>query len=196
LKKIIFFGDSLTHAGILPNGYIDCIKKLDITEQFDCVESGVNGHKIYDLYFRLKTDVLDKNPDCVVIFIGVNDVWHKQLFKTGTAYHDFEKCYTKIIEQLNEKGIKMILCSPAVIGERKGFNEMDFDLDDYTEVIEKLSQKNKLPFINFRTLFKDFISQNNSDDLPSGILTTDGVHLNDMGNQIVAQALWKVLKTT
>lgn len=196
MKKIIFFGDSLTRAGILPNGYIDCIKKLDTTNSNDYIESGVNGHKIYDLYFRLQNDVLDKNPNIVVIFIGVNDVWHKQLFKTGTAYHDFEKCYTKIVEQLNEKGIKTILCSPAVIGERKDFNEMDFDLDDYTEVIERIAKKNKLPFINFRILFTDFILQNNPDNLFFGILTTDGVHLNDMGNKIVAQALWDVLKTT
>jgi lysophospholipase L1-like esterase len=195
LKKIIFFGDSITHAGILPNGYIDLLKKMDVANQYDFIESGVNGNKIYDLYFRLKPDVLEKNPDCAVIFIGVNDVWHKQLFRTGTAYHDFEKFYAIIIEQLNQKNIKTILCSPAVIGEMKKGNEMDFDLYDYTLLIEKLAQKNKLLFVNFRTIFKDFISQNNPNNQPESILTTDGVHLNNQGNRLVAATLWEVLQS-
>jgi isoamyl acetate esterase len=194
LKKIVFFGDSITHAGILPNGYIDLLIKGDRNNHFQFIESGVNGHKIYDLYSRLDQDVIAQKPDTVVIFIGVNDVWHKQLFKTGTAYHDFEKFYIKIIDRIREHSINIILCTPAVIGEKKFYNEMDFDLDDYSSVIEKIAQKYALPFINLRKIFKDYLLQNNPNDVPEGILTYDGVHLNDKGNELVAQTMWVAIK--
>jgi len=41
----------------------------------------------------------------------------------------------------------------------------------------------------------NYNKQNNPDNKESGILTTDRVHLNDKGNQLVADEMWKVLKT-
>ena len=35
--------------------------------------------------------------------------------------------------------------------------------------------------------------ENNSGNKESGMLTTDRVHLNDTGNQLVADEMWKVL---
>jgi lysophospholipase L1-like esterase len=55
---------------------------------------------VYDLYLRLEEDVLKKRPDVVVIWIGVNDVWHKTILGTGTDADKFEKFYTAIINKL------------------------------------------------------------------------------------------------
>ena len=95
--RVIFFGDSITELGINPGGYItriDSMCKLEgKNDQFSFMGSGVSSNKIYDLYLRLEEDVLDKNPDVVVIYIGVNDVWHKTLLGTGTDADKFEKFY-------------------------------------------------------------------------------------------------------
>ena len=61
-------------------------------------------------------DVLAKSPNAVVIWIGVNDVWHKKLLGTGTDADKFEKFYTAIIKKLRERNISVFLCTPAVIG--------------------------------------------------------------------------------
>src|ERR1700682_2108903 len=81
--KVIFFGDSITEQGVKPGGYVTLIDSMCRLEkkndQFEFTGSGVSGNKIYDLYLRMEDDVLNKNPGIVIIFIGVNDVWHKAL---------------------------------------------------------------------------------------------------------------------
>ncbi len=198
-KKVIFFGDSITEAGVKPGGYITKVTDLAAKEnksgQYDFVGSGIGGNKVYDLYLRIEDDVLSKNPDIVVIYIGVNDVWHKQSHGTGTDYDKFEKFYTALIKKLQAKNCKVILATPAVVGERTDFsNELDGDLNRYSSLIRTLAEKNKLPLVDLRKAFLDYNKINNPDNKESGILTNDRVHLNDKGNELVADEMWKVIR--
>ena len=92
-KKVVFFGDSITEAAVNPGGYIrlidTIIQKEGLSNNYDLIGAGISGNKVYDLYLRLEKDVLEKNPDIVVIYIGVNDVWHKMNGGTGTDYDKF-----------------------------------------------------------------------------------------------------------
>lgn len=194
-KKIIFFGDSITQAGVKPGGYIDLIKKELDPVKYDVIGAGIGGNKVYDLYLRMEDDVLNKKPDLVVIYIGVNDVWHKLSSRTGTDYDKFIKFYQALINKIQGNGAKIIVCTPAVIGEKKsGANEMDKELDKYSGAIRELATKNKLPLVDLRGLFTSYDVANNPDDLAKGILTSDGVHLNDKGNRAVADALLPLIK--
>ena len=199
-KKVIFFGDSITAAGIKPGGYIKRIDSM-INQQglgagYELVGAGVSGNKIYDLYLRLEDDVLAKQPDIVVIYIGVNDVWHKRSFGTGTDTDRFEKFYTAIIKKLEERNIKVIVCTAAVIGEKTDFtNELDGDLNKYCAHTRTIAAKANLPLVDLRKIFLDYNLKNNPENKESGILTTDRVHLNEKGNQLVADEMWNVIKT-
>lgn len=194
-KKIIFFGDSITQAGVKPGGYIDLIKKELDPIKYEVIGAGIGGNKVYDLYLRMEDDVLNRKPDLVVIYIGVNDVWHKLSSKTGTDYDKFIKFYQALINKIQQNGAKIVVCTPAVIGEKKnGANEMDKELDKYSGAIRELATKNKLPLVDLRELFTGYDMANNPDDLAKGILTSDGVHLNDKGNRAVAEALLPLVK--
>jgi lysophospholipase L1-like esterase len=198
-RKVIFFGDSITEAGAKPGGYIlkvaDLAAKENKASQYDFVGSGIGGNKVYDLYLRLEDDVLSKNPDVVIIYIGVNDVWHKQSHGTGTDYDKFEKFYKALINKIQANNCKIILATPAVIGERTDFsNELDGDLNKYSSLIRKLAEQHKLPLVDLRKAFLDYTRTNNPDNKEAGILTTDRVHLNDKGNELVAAEMWKVIK--
>lgn len=194
-KKIIFFGDSITQMGVAPGGYVNLIGKALDPSKYEVIGAGIGGNKVYDLYLRMEQDVLVKKPDLVVIYIGVNDVWHKQSMHTGTDYDKFILFYQALINKIQAGGAKVVLCTPAVIGEKKnGANEMDADLDKYSGAIRDLAVKNKLPICDLRSLFKAYEAQNNSADLAKGILTTDGVHLNDKGNQTLAETLLPFLR--
>ena len=197
-KRIIFFGDSITESGIKPGGYI---KRMDSmialqskSDLYELAGSGISGNKIYDLYLRLDEDVLSKKPDMVVMYIGVNDVWHKRSAGTGTDPDKFEKFYTAIIKKLAVNNIKAVLCTPAVIGEKTDFsNEQDGDLNKYSNIIRSIADKNNLPIIDLRKIFLDYNLKNNPSNKESGILTTDRVHLNAKGNQLVAEEMLKVI---
>ncbi|WP_285059500.1 SGNH/GDSL hydrolase family protein [Pedobacter ginsengisoli] len=189
-KKIIFFGDSITQAGVKPGGYVDLIKKALDSSKYEVIGAGIGGNKVYDLYLRMEDDVLNKKPDVVVIYIGVNDVWHKQSSRTGTDYDKFIRFYEALIKKIRANGAKVVLCTPAVIGEKKNnANEMDADLDKYSGAIRDIAAKNNLPLCDLRTIFKTYNAENNIEDKEKGILTSDGVHLNAKGNQTLADNL-------
>lgn len=199
-RKVVFFGDSITEAGVKPGGYVVKVGELAArdkkADQFDFIGSGIGGNKIYDLYLRLEDDVLNKTPDIVIIYIGVNDVWHKRSHGTGTDADKFEKFYTAIIKKLQEKNIKVALCTPAAIGERTDFsNELDGDLNNYSNIIRGLAKKNSLPLIDLRKAFLEYNKQFNTENKESGILTSDRVHLNEKGNQFVAEEMWKTIQS-
>ena len=197
--KVVFFGDSITEAGAKPGGYIMRIdsmcKQGGLGDRFEFVGAGISGNKVYDLYLRMEDDVLAKNPDMVIIYIGVNDVWHKATSGTGTDANKFEGFYNAIIKKLKDKNIKVILCTPATIGEKTDFsNQQDGDMNRYSNIIRGIAQKNGLSLIDLRKLFLDYNLKNNSENKDRGILTTDGVHLNAKGNQLVADEMWNVIK--
>jgi len=196
--KIIFFGDSITQAGVGPTGYItkmqEMLQKNGTTSQYELVGAGIGGNKIYDLYLRMEDDVLTKNPDVVVIWVGVNDVWHKASSGTGTDPDKFEKFYIAVIKKLQAKNIKVILTTPATIGEKTDYtNQQDGDLNQYSNVIRKLAKTYNCPLVDLRTAFHDYNLKNNPDNKESGILTTDRVHLNEKGNQFVAEKMMEVV---
>lgn len=197
-QHVIFFGDSITQMGVEKGGYIwqmqEMLKAKKLDDQFRLTGAGIGGNKIYDLYLRMPEDVLDKKPDIVFIYVGVNDVWHKTTHGTGTDLDKFEKFYDAVIRKLMEENIQAILVTPAGIGELKNnANPQDKDLDTYSDVIRKLSERYKLRLVDLRNLWKTYNAQYNTENKESGILSTDRVHLNDNGNKAVAEAMLKAL---
>jgi len=196
--RVVFFGDSITEFGVLPGGYIaqmsDSIAVRGETKRFDLVGAGIGGNKVYDLYLRLEEDVMVRKPNVVVLYVGVNDVWHKQLFGTGTDADKFQKFYTALIQKFQKKGIRVIACTPACIGERHpGENQMDSELDRFSQIIRVVAAEKNVATCDFRKAFMENSAKNNPDNRESGMLTTDGVHLNEQGNKLVAETLLRLL---
>ena len=197
--KILFFGDSITQAGVSPNGYIvkmdSIIKQSHLSDSIELVGAGIGGNKVYDLYLRMEDDVMKQHPDVVMIYVGINDVWHKASSGTGTDADKFEKFYRAIIKKLQEKNIKVIVCTPSVIGERNDHsNQQDGDLNNYSNIIRSIAKDMSLPVCDLRKAFVDYLKINNPSNLEKGILTSDRVHLNTKGNLFVAGEMWKVLQ--
>lgn len=197
-QRIVFFGDSITQAGVKPGGYItvlgDLLKQKGVQDQYELIGAGIGGNKVYDLYLRVEDDVLARNPNTVVIWVGVNDVWHKKTSGTGTDADKFEKFYNALIKKFQAKNIKVLICTPAAIGERTDFsNELDGDLNKYANIIRGIAQKNNVPLIDLRKAFLDYNLANNPENKDKNVLTSDGVHLNEKGNQFVAEQMLKAL---
>lgn len=195
--RIVFFGDSITQAGVERGGYIDLIRQevqqRSAGDKYELIGAGIGGNKVYDLYLRLDDDVLARKPDLVVIYVGINDVWHKTS-GTGTDLDKYEKFYVAIIKKLQAGNINVAVCTPTVIGELKNdANPQDKDLNAYSEVVRRLATTNQCTLIDLRKAFTDYIQQYNKDNKESGLLTTDRVHLTPAGNKLVADEMVKAL---
>lgn len=198
-KKVLFFGDSITQMGVQKGGYIDVlntqIKAAGKEDQYELVGAGIGGNKIYDLFLRMDKDVLAQHPDVVVIWVGVNDVWHKASFGTGTDYDKFGIFYNAVVKKIQATGAKVIVVTPAAIGEKTDYsNAQDGDLNQYSAWIRKYAADNQLGLVDLRKTFHEYSVANNPSNKESGILTYDRVHLNDKGNTHVAEEMWKAIQ--
>ena len=198
-KKVLFFGDSITQMGVDKGGYIDLIKtdlaQKGLSGQYEIMGAGIGGNKIYDLFLRMDKDVLSQNPDIVFIWVGVNDVWHKSSMGTGTDYDKFGKFYDAVVKKMQAQGIKVIVVTPAVIGERVDYsNAQDGDLNLYSNWIRKYAAENQIGLVDLRKSFHEYSLAHNPNNLEQGILTYDRVHLNEKGNALVASEMWKAMQ--
>jgi lysophospholipase L1-like esterase len=196
--KVVLFGDSITQAGVKPGGYItvmqEILEKEGQSTNYELIGEGIGGNKIYDLYLRAEEDVIAQNPDVVVIWVGVNDVWHKMSYGTGTDADKFDKFYRSLIKRFQDKGIKVIICTPATIGEKTDFsNQQDGDLNHYSNIIRTISRTMNTDLLDLREIFLSYNRENNPENLDRGILTVDRVHLNKDGNKLVAERMLAAL---
>jgi lysophospholipase L1-like esterase len=197
--KVVFFGDSITEAAVKPHGFImidDSLLNAGGTANYDLIGAGISGNKVYDLFLRMEEDVISKSPDIVVIWVGVNDVWHKKM-GTGTDADKFERFYLALVKKFRAAGIKVIVCTPATIGEKyDNTNEQDGDMNHYSNIIRKIATDQDLTLVDMRTEFEAYEKLNNKNNLDRGILTADGVHLNDAGNMFVAKLMAEGIRNT
>ena len=205
--KIIFLGDSITEQGeSFDDGFISLLRQNLSQEEFELVGKGIGGHKVSNLLTRYKADVIDLNPDIVFIYIGINDVWHKYDFGTGSDIDLYERGLKTIISDIKSLGSKIVLCTPTVIGENTGdfvlgnqfkdvetMEKMNGDLNTFSEVVRKLSNEYETELLDLRKIFMDYLAENNINNDAAGILTTDGVHLNEQGNKLIADQMIKFI---
>ncbi len=199
-ETLVFLGDSITQAGEeKPDGYVQLVRS-EFSEKhanlgINVIGAGISGHKVPDLLARLDSDVISKNPDLVVIYIGINDVWHWFKFDPqGTEKNVFESGLNELIDRLESKDIRAILCTPSVIGEKTdGQQESDEMLAEFADVSRQITRTRGLPNCDLNRAFEHYLKSNNSENAESGILTSDGVHLNSNGDRFVANFMLRSL---
>ena len=196
-KRIILFGDSITEQGSRPGGYVrrlvEYLKSEELDDKYEIIGSGISGNKVTDLYDRVDEDILSKGAEIVVIYIGINDVWHKTKGQ-GTEEVTFTSTYDALVEKLKAAGIKVIVCTTSVIGEKIDHsNDQDDDVNLYAELVRSIASRYELPLADIRKAFLEYNLMHNVSNIGYGMLTTDMVHLNERGNQLVADEIWRVL---
>lgn len=197
--RIVFFGDSITQQGAQPGGYVnlvaDSIHSVYPDLGIEVIGAGISGNKVPDLLARVEQDVLSKNPTKVVVYIGINDVWHWENFsRQGTTKEDFAAGLRTLIDTLQQANASVILTTPSVIGEKvDGTNPQDDMLEEYAQISRDVAIETGAELLDLRQAFLDYLKENNPENVEQGILTTDGVHLNEAGNRFVAELMFTAL---
>ncbi len=198
-ERIIFLGDSITAGGVGPKGYVTLIKKALAEKhkdlEIEVLGAGISGNKVPDLQKRLEKDVLSKKPTLVVIYIGINDVWHGENDpKRGTTPEKYEAGLKEIIGKIKDAGGRVVLCTPTVIGEKtEGGNKLDKKLDEYADISRMVAKETGVQLCDLRKAFVEHLAKHNKENKEKGVLTGDRVHLNEEGNKLVADTILSVI---
>lgn len=188
-QTIVFFGDSITEAG----GYIEILRKRLAAERPELgvtlVNRGHGGYRVPMIQPLLQKEVLDMDPALVVIYIGINDVWHKAS-GGGTGKEDFEAGLRDMITRSHDAGVKVVLCSPSIIGEfPRGLNPMDEDLDAYAAISKRVAGELGATYCDLRGPFFAYLKEHKTDRSNATVLTNDGVHMLPAGDALLIETM-------
>lgn len=191
--RMVFIGDSITESGKLTDserlgtGYVRLIHDYLITtyptSHFEILNKGISGNRIDDLEARWQTDLIDVKPNIVSISIGINDVWRqlKQPHMKQIFPDEFKRIYDDLLQQLSRKtNAKIVLMEPTIIDESVTSvgNEK---LQSYVQIIHGLAEKYAALIVPTHQAFLKYLEANRND-----AVTTDGVHMNSVGNMLMA----------
>ncbi len=209
VHRVVMMGDSITQMGGSPKGYVTLVdQSLDATrpgDPFEVVNVGIGGQKAPDMLARFGRDVTDRKPDLVTISVGVNDVWHN--FKTpdfrtrvpsgdsgrGVPLKDYLRDVEAMVDAAKGAGAAVVLLSPTLVYEDLDCAE-NRRMAEYVRAEEALAKRKGVGFVNLFAACRDAVAAyQKSAGKRQLLLTTDGVHMNDAGNALMADALLRFL---
>ena len=193
-QQIVAIGDSITQAG----GYL---KMIDAVLAENAVRGaklppiinvGISGQKAEDLVGRFANDVVGKKPAVVTLSIGINDVWHR----VGQPHDpnvlaEYKKNVTKMVEMAQKANIKVILLTPTLITEDVN-NEGNLRLKLYVQAMKDIAAAKKCQVADLHQLFLNALKNKPAGESDKWI-TSDGVHMNDKGDAIMAIGVLRAL---
>ena len=205
MKTFLFQGDSITDAGrsrendILRGfGYPTLVSAellFDYPGEFTCINRGISGNRVVDLYARIKKDFINLKPDYLSILIGVNDVWHEYAAEpNGVSDERYFKVYDLLIEELRAElpDTKIYILEPFVLkgtGTEAHWEEFDREVRLRAKSAKRIAEKHNLTFI---PLQEQFDAMCEKCDVP--YLLWDGVHPTAAGHELIARALVEAVK--
>jgi len=189
-EKIAFLGDSITQGGMGPTGYVSLVIHGLKTSGVNAgaIGAGISGHKSNDMLARLQRDVLDKKPNWMTLSCGVNDVWHGA---KGVPLEDYKKNITQIVDQAQGAGIKVMILTATMIGE-KADESNNQKLEAYNEFLRGLAKEKKCLLADLNAEMRAELDEREKAGGKRGtLLTSDGVHMNPRGNMMMAAGILK-----
>lgn len=138
--------------------------------------------------------VLSKNPDMIILMLGINDI------QSGNDLKTYESNMTQLIVQALNNNIEVILMTEPMIMVKNDWvasgNVQDVNSFNYmyAKICYKLAEKYHIGFIDLQQEFIDLFYKSNV-YLPSDLInTTDFVHPTDLGYEMISDIVIKNFK--
>lgn len=206
--KIAFLGDSITAGGAGKSGYVTLVMEALRGEglEVSSVPAGKSGNRSNDMLARLDTDVISKKPQWLLLSCGVNDVWHFKLrlgartFE-GVPLEDYKKNITAILDRAQAAGIKVMILTATMIGEDPE-RELNKNLIPYNDFLRQIAREKNCLLADLNTDMQEALKKIPDEKGPAKMfgepaykrdiknkLTTDGCHMNNLGNIMMARGV-------
>ncbi len=140
-KRVVFIGNSITEGWY--NAHPDWFKENNYYGR------GIGGQTSTQMLLRFQADVVDLQPDVVVINAGTNDIAEN----TGPYHHSFTFANIKsMAEVARVNGIKVILTSVLPhdhFNWRKEAQNVVQKVIDLNADIQAYAKENKIPYVDY-----------------------------------------------
>lgn len=180
-KRVIAFGSSNTELHWHSLGHFNWFSWLSssmrewIGRHVITINQGVSGETARDLINRLERDVLDFNPNLVIITIGGNDIWK------GLSITEYKQNLSLIIDKLRAiKAIPVLQTYYCLL--YKSMPDIFKSFPELVEVNRWLSKEKSVSLIDQYRYFSPFYEEN-----PEAYkkIMLDGLHVNQIGNALM-----------
>ena len=189
--RLICFGDSITEA---PNGYVRVLQERLAPRRIEVVNAGRGGDKTPWALTRLETSVIQARPTALSIFLGTNDAcigrrrWADEPTVSPEAY---KVNLIWMIYLCRRSGIgKFSVTPPLWRLEGEEWAEQGDILAPYCLAAREAADQTQARFVPADGAFA--LEWQRHPGHTGLLLTTDGVHLTDPGNRLVAETMLKV----
>ena len=185
---LVFMGDSITQFGKnTVDGYLRLVVQGLAANGIEVTWHGVgiSGQTAVQMKNRFKADVIDKHPNVVTIFAGVNDCAFGWPANIGSTPDDV----AAMADMAIQAGTTPVLLSPTCVSG-EGFRQ---NVHDYAAAVKDIAQKKGIPYAATYEAFRAYL-----DDPANPVIniygrraTSDGTHMDVVGNRILAREVLK-----
>lgn len=202
--KIVAFGDSTTAPRTKVETYSEVLGK-HFGPKIEILNKGIPANTTAKAANRFKRDVLDQQPDVVIIQFGINDsaidVWQDPpKTEPRVAMADYVANLRNFVKESQAAGAKVILMTPnqlrwtPALVERYGRPPYDTNdergfsliLTSYAEAVRTLAREEGTGLVDVFSLYDTWEKENGKS---CSELMLDGMHPNSQGQALVAKAL-------
>lgn len=185
-KRVVCFGDSITKRG-----YPEILGR---TLGVEAVMAGVAGHSTAAALRRMKKDVLDRDPDVVVVFFGTNDA-RVDAPRVHVEVKQYEKNLQQIVDACEGVGAEVVICTlppidvetyltrhePELYDEAGGIPKL---WESYRQAAIQVAVNNMLPLVDLNEELRS----------KPEWLSKDGVHPSAGGTRIIAALISEAVR--
>lgn len=210
---IVAFGDSTTANRDDLEVYSEILSRelqIDNTP-VQVLNAGIPKNTTADARARFQKDVLDKNPQVLIIQLGINDsavdVWEDPPRKDPrVSLQEFSNNLEYFITTAQERGIRVVLMTPnplrwtpTLVGL---YGKPPYVADDpqglnvtsrpYVAKVREIAKKHNLELIDVNAMLEDGEREHGR---PVSDYLSDGIHPNQKGHRLVADLLLRQLSS-
>lgn len=209
--RIVALGDSTTYGYGVEDAYPKQLawRLSQIGIDVSVINSGINGDTTGGAQLRFDRDVLQHDPDVVIIQFGLNDQSTRFYTKpegqeSYVSQKEYEANLRHFITALRSRGITTILMTPnpmcwtptleqhypdgPYLDPPNGGNLL---LGKYVALVRKVAREERVPLVDIYRLYLDF--ERNSGESLHALFLGDGVHPNERGYTMNVEHIARVL---
>lgn len=180
-KRVVFLGNSITEGWVRTHP--------DFFKENNYIGRGIGGQTSYQFLLRFRQDVINLQPDLVVINAGTNDVAEN----AGPYNADYTMGnIISMVELAKANKIKVILTSvlPAArFGWRPNITDAAQKIAALNSRIEQYAKEHKIPYVNY---YEKMVVGH--DHALNPAYTKDGVHPTAEGYDVMEELIVKAIK--